>query len=196
MSPLEKLFLERRRRQLCSNLRGRGLDLGAGTGVNFPLFRRSGEPLEVVALEPDPVMRDRAFERLARLDLNDVEIQAGQGESLPFETASLDWVLCTLVLCSVENPGRVLSEIGRVLKPSGRLYFLEHIRGEGKIGSLHDFLTPSWRWLVDNCHLNRTTLSSIERSEAQFARSLHLEERFEILKLPFVLGWTSPLDQF
>lgn len=192
MSPLEKLFLERRRRQLCSKLSGRGLDLGAGTGVNFPLFRRSGDPLEIVALEPDAVMRDRAVKRLAQLDRTDVEIQAGQGESLPFETASLDWVLCTLVLCSVENPERVLSEIGRVLKPAGRLYFLEHVRGEGWIGGLHDFLTPSWRWLVDNCHLNRTTLSSIERSEAQFSRSLHLQEKFEILKLPFVCGWTNP----
>ena len=192
MSPLEKLFLERRRRQLCSQLSGRGLDLGAGTGVNFPLYRRSGDPLEIVALEPDAVMRDRAVKRLAQLGRTDVDIQAGQGESLPFETASLDWVLCTLVLCSVEHPKQVLSEIGRVLKPSGHLYFLEHIRGEGWIGKLHDSLTPSWRWLVDNCHLNRTTLSSIERSEAGFSRSLHLEEKFEILKLPFVWGWTNP----
>jgi ubiquinone/menaquinone biosynthesis C-methylase UbiE len=192
MSPLEKLFFQRRRNELCAQLVGRGVDLGAGTGINFPLFRRSGEPLTVVALEPDEVMRSRASQRLAGLDQVSIEISKGRGEALPFEDSSLDWVLCTLVLCSVESPAQVLSEIRRVLKPSGKLYFLEHVRGQGWVGSMHDWLTPVWKRLVDNCHLNRDTLNVIRSSEAEANRCVDLQERFEILRLPFVWGWTKP----
>lgn len=180
MSPLEVLWLRRIRQQLCASLRGRGLDIGAGSGANFPFL----EPhLEVTAIEPEEWMRERAEQRLKP----HIQLRAGVAESLPFEDGSLDWALCTLVLCSVQQPERSLQELRRVLKPQGELLFLEHVRGQGWKGRLHDWCTPWWSWLVHGCHLNRATGDALQR---QFV--VEDIEHLEIASVPFVFGRARP----
>ena len=135
------------------------------------------------AIEPEEWMRERAEQRLKP----HIQLRAGVAESLPFEDGSLDWALCTLVLCSVQQPERSLQELRRVLKPQGELLFLEHVRGQGWKGRLHDWCTPWWSWLVHGCHLNRATGDALQR---QFV--VEEVERLEIASVPFVFGRARP----
>lgn len=176
MSPLEVVWLRRIREQLCQTLTGEGLDIGAGSGANFPYL----DPhLTVTAIEPDEWMRNQARHRLRP----HIRMQAGVAESLPMDSHSLDWVLCTLVLCSVQDPQRAVAELQRVLKPDGRLFFLEHVRGPGWSGQLHDWCTPVWSWLVHGCHLNRPTQKLLED---RFI--IDRLQRQTIASVPFIFG--------
>lgn len=170
------------RERLVGLAEGRVLEIGAGTGANFPYYRRADS---VLALEPDPYMRRRAWRRLQGLGLQGtIRLVPGLAEELPLEDASVDHVVCTLVLCSVDDPARSLAEVRRVLRPGGSLRFLEHVRfEEGWKGWLQDRLTPLWRRLFGGCHLNRRTLDSIARA------GFRLEEAHTTVKLvPFVAG--------
>lgn len=140
---------------------GRVLEVGAGTGFNFPYFRG---PHTVVAVEPDPHMVGRALRRAQRLGV-DVAIQQATAENLPFEDASFDTVVSTLVMCSVADPDRAFQEIRRVLKPGGELRFYEHVRSASRVLSLaQDAITPVTRWLGAGCHQNRDTVGSIRKA--------------------------------
>lgn len=173
MAPLEWLFLRRERRALCSGLSGRVLDLGAGTGANFPFFPAG---CEVTALEPDARQMERARQRGEGVCLIE-----GRAEALPFSSESFDHVVCALVLCSVEDVAQSLAEAHRVLAPGGRLHFLEHVRG----GFVHDLLAPVWRRLTGGCCLNRRTVERIR--EAGF-EVLSVGPVASVLGVPFVRG--------
>lgn len=91
--------------------RGNNLEIGAGTGLNFPHYR---DDVEVIAIEPDPYMRQRAQRRLAESGRH-IALHDASAEELPFEDDSFDTVVGTLVMCSVPRPQRALAEIRRVL---------------------------------------------------------------------------------
>jgi SAM-dependent methyltransferase len=135
------------------DLEGEILELGAGTGLNLPHYRRAAR---VVALEPDPGMAGRLRERAASATVP-VEVVEGRAEELPFPDASFDHVVSALVLCSVTDVERTLAELRRVLRPGGSLAVVEHVRGEGGVGRWQDRLTPLQRRISDGCHLNRRT---------------------------------------
>ena len=157
----ERNFLGVHRAWLCARAAGRVLDLGAGTGANF---RYLSPGTEVLAAEPDPYMLGRARQRAAALGRS-VTFLPDAAESLSLETASVDAVLATLVLCTVDDPARALGEIHRVLKPSGRLLLLEHVRLEHPLwGRLQDVVTPVWKRLAGGCHPNRDTLPAVRRA--------------------------------
>jgi ubiquinone/menaquinone biosynthesis C-methylase UbiE len=99
-----------------------------------------------------------------------VVVDASPAERLDFADASFDTVVSTLVLCTVADPLAALSEVRRVLRPGGRLLFIEHVRGEGRRGRLQERATPVWRVLAGGCHPNRDTLSAISR------QGLHVEQ--------------------
>lgn len=184
LAPLEKWRLGQTRRALLSHLSGRIVEIGAGTGVNFPLFAADSE---ILALEPDAGMREIALRRCPA----QVTLTEGRAESLPLPDGWADHVVCTLVLCSVGSLSETLRETHRVLRPGGTLVFLEHVRGQGCVGEIHDWATPLWKRLAGGCHLNRRPLRALVDND--FA----IESCWtpcRILATPFVAGFARKLD--
>ena len=154
----ERRFMGAIRAELAGSARGKVLEIGAGTGLNFPYYKTADE---VTATEPDPYMMRRAQRRLQDSG-NNIELREASAEELPFETDSFDTVVGTLVMCSVPQPQRALSEIRRVLKPGGEYRFYEHVRYESAFGAFcQDAVLPVWRWCGAGCHPNRDTVQAI-----------------------------------
>lgn len=148
----------RLRHRLVAPAAGRVLEIGAGTGRNLPLYRDADE---VVALEPEPHSRSFA-ERRAPLAPVPVEVVAGDAQNLPFEDASFDTVVASLVLCTVPDLHGALDEAIRVLKPGGQLRFWEHVRSDDPdLARWQDRLEAPWGWWGRGCHPNRSTLDAI-----------------------------------
>ena len=154
---VEKGELGERRHGLVGDLEGDVLEVGAGTGLNLQHYERASR---VVAVEPDPSMAGRLRKRAPEATVP-VEIVAGTAESLPFGDESFETAVITFVLCSVEDPQAALAEVRRVLAPGGRLILLEHVRGEGRLASWQDRLTPLHRKVAGNCNLNRRTRDEV-----------------------------------
>lgn len=149
-----------RRRDLLALARGRTLELGSGTGLNLPYY--PGDLDELILTEPAAPMRAR-LEKAARRGKRTVTILDAPAERLPVDDASLDTVVSTLVLCTVDQPAVVLDEIKRVLRPGGRLLFLEHVRADSAwLAAWQDRLERPWRRLAEGCRCNRATEQLIE----------------------------------
>jgi len=156
MGPLEKKWIARIRKKIISGLEGNVLEIGAGTGANFPYYSKD-KVESVVSLEPNPHMLDQARLRAKEAGLP-VEFHQGMAETLPFNDDEFDTVVATLVLCSVSEPEKVFQEVRRVCKKGGKIVLFEHVRTESKsLAALQDVLTPAWKRLCDGCHLNRDT---------------------------------------
>ncbi|MDQ3874425.1 MAG: class I SAM-dependent methyltransferase [Actinomycetota bacterium] len=182
----ERAGLSERRRKLLSAARGRVLEVGAGTGLNVPHYP---EVEELVFLEPDEAMADRLRARLAENALA-ATVVAARAESLPFEDATFDTVVVTAVLCTVQDVGRSLRELRRVLEPGGRLLFAEHVRADDpRLARWQDRLNRPWRLVADGCNCNRKTLEAIEASgfEVQEVERGELPKAPPIIR-PFVVG--------
>jgi SAM-dependent methyltransferase len=148
------------RRAVIGQAHGRVLEIGAGTGFNLAHY--PPEVDEIVVTEPSRGMLVRAERRAAELGRS-VQIVEAAAERLPFEDASFDTVVSTLVLCSVEDQSRALAEIRRVLKPGGRLLFIEHVRSDDpRLARWQDRLERPWGAIGMGCHPNRATLEQIE----------------------------------
>jgi len=158
------------REGLLADAHGRVLEIGAGTGVNFPHYGEGVESL--VVTDPEPPMLRRLRER-AREQAPDAEVLQAPAEDLPFEDASFDTVVSTLVLCGVDQE-RSLGEIRRVLRPGGRLLFLEHVRSDDdpSLARLQDRVNRVNRF-VAGCECNRRTLAAIEGAGFTVARVEH-----------------------
>ena len=157
---VERAILSERRSRLLAGLDGEVLDVGAGTGANLPYFEKASR---VVAAEPDPAMRRRLMAKLGAARVP-VEVTADAAETLGHGDASFDAVVFTMVLCSVTGPDRALAEARRVLRPSGRLIVLEHVRGDAGLARWQDRVTPLWSRVAAGCHLGRDTGTAIERA--------------------------------
>ncbi|MEA2376037.1 MAG: hypothetical protein QOD53_2500 [Thermoleophilaceae bacterium] len=159
---MEENFMGDIRRELLAGARGRVVEIGSGTGVNLEHYPRSID--ELVCTEPEEPMA-RRLRRKAQgsgLDVSVVEVPA---EKLPFDDDSFDTAVTTLVLCTVTDPARSLTELARVLKPGGRLIFLEHVRAtEPGLAKWQDRLHPLWVRFGHGCHCNRPTLEAIASS--------------------------------
>lgn len=150
----EKKFLGAIRAEMLKDVTGNVLEIGAGTGVNFQYYQPGAN---VTATEPDPYMLERAKKRASEAKVA-IELRQVAAEELPFPDASFDFVIDTLVLCSVSDPRKVLSEIKRVLKPGAELRLYEHVRYKNPIGALsQDLISPAWQWFGAGCHPNRNT---------------------------------------
>ena len=135
------------------------LDLGAGPGDTFRHL--SGPVTDIVAVEPDPAMVRLALPRLAE-GLAPVHLVQAVGERLPFPDEVFDTVVVTLVLCSVDDPHAVASEVHRVLRRGGRLLLLEHVRWtDDVLARWQDRLQPLCSLCNGGCHPNRPTLDTI-----------------------------------
>jgi ubiquinone/menaquinone biosynthesis C-methylase UbiE len=142
------------RRRLLEGLHGTVLEIGAGTGANFAHYPPEAR---VTAIEPDKHMLKRAQAQITLLDARNIDVRLAPAERLPFDDASFDAVVSTLVLCTVRSVPQALAEVRRVLRPGGELRFLEHVRGEGVLAGVQGFMQPAWGWFSGGCHLNRRT---------------------------------------
>jgi len=149
----ERAGLHDWRRTLLERARGEVLELGAGTGGNLNLYPSSVSRL--VLSEPDRHMREALRRKLAARP--DVQVLDAPAEALPVPSQTFDTVVATLVLCSVVDPGRVVSEILRVLRPGGSFLFLEHIAAPAGTWTrlAQGAIEPVWRRISGGCHLTR-----------------------------------------
>ena len=135
------------------------VELGAGAGASM---RYLAPGTRLVAVEPNPFVHG-ALRRAAARDGVDLEIREERAESTGLASSSVDAVICTLVLCSVEDPSAALAEVLRILRPGGRLVFIEHVASDpGPLRVLQRFLRRPWRYAFDGCCLDRDTAAAIE----------------------------------
>jgi SAM-dependent methyltransferase len=151
--------MERYKQHLLGGLRGYVLEIGPGAGSNL---RYLPDDVYWIGVEPNAHFRpylEREARRLGRF----IEVRAGRAERLPVPDASVDAVVSSHVLCSVDDVAGALREVKRVLKPGGRFVFLEHVAAapESRQHRLQTLVRPLWTVLADGCHPDRDTLAAI-----------------------------------
>jgi ubiquinone/menaquinone biosynthesis C-methylase UbiE len=147
---------------------GRVLEIGIGSGLNLPFY--SSNARQVIGLDPSAMLLAMA-RRSSRAASRYVEFIEGSAEKIPLDSGSFDTVVTTWTLCSIPAAPKALREMHRVLKPGGRLLFVEHGRApESNAQWWQDRLTPIWKRLGGGCHLNRAISSLIEDAGFQFER--------------------------
>ncbi|HTA14264.1 MAG TPA: class I SAM-dependent methyltransferase [Solirubrobacteraceae bacterium] len=155
----EERTMRERRGELVAKARGRTLEIGAGTGANIPYYPDAIE--EVILAEPFEPMR-RRLERKLRQRGKSASALDASAEAIPLDDESVDTVVSTLVLCTVDFPDRALAEIARVLRPGGQLLFIEHVRSHSpRTARWQDRLETPWRHFAAGCRCNRDTVASI-----------------------------------
>lgn len=150
------------RRGLLAEARGRVIEIGAGTGINLDLYGAGIDDLTLV--EPDPHMGAKLRDRLTGHS-GPARLVTAPAESLPFPDDTFDTAVATLVLCTVPDPAAAIAELARVLKPGGRLLFIEHVRSaDPGTARWQDRLEKPWRFMADGCHCNRDTEANLRAS--------------------------------
>jgi ubiquinone/menaquinone biosynthesis C-methylase UbiE len=158
LSPLERRFLRKLRKEVIAALpnQGRILEIGAGTGANFVFYDSASK---VVATEPS-----REMIRIAKVKTEqNIRLLQSYGERLPFKNETFNAALATLVMCSVQSPEQVFAELKRVVRPGGVIALLEHVRPSGVLGVLFDALNLITVPLMDD-HINRRTVDVARRA--------------------------------
>lgn len=148
------------RRRVLAGLKGTVVEVGVGDGANFPHY--PGEVARIVAVEPEPYLREQAASHTDER----VELRDAVATALPVTDGEADAVVCTFVLCSVDQTA-VLAEIGRVLRPGGELRFLEHVRAHepGLVRRTQRVLDATvWPRLFGGCHVSCDTVAAIEQA--------------------------------
>jgi ubiquinone/menaquinone biosynthesis C-methylase UbiE len=152
----EHATMRRRRSALLDGAVGRVVEVGAGTGLNVEHY--PDDIADLVLAEPEPAMRRRLARRVQR-HARDARIVDWRAERLPLADSSVDTVVSTLVLCTVDEPERALGEIARVLRPDGQLLFIEHVRASSRLlAACQDHLLEPWRRFAGGCRCNRPTV--------------------------------------
>jgi ubiquinone/menaquinone biosynthesis C-methylase UbiE len=141
------------RERMVGLARGRVLEVGLGSGLNLPFYRREIE--ELVGVDPSRELLGMARKHTSWVHFP-VKLMECGAESLPLEDRSVDSAVMTWTLCSVGDPGQALAEIRRVLRPGGELIFVEHGQApEARVRRWQDRVTPAWRRIAGGCHLDR-----------------------------------------
>jgi SAM-dependent methyltransferase len=151
------------RRLVVPNARGEVVEIGIGTGLNLALYDPAVVE-RVVGVEPDPHMMRRAREKAAAARVP-VELYQASGEHLPFAADRFDTAVVTWSLCTIPDPSAALAEVRRVLRPGGRLLFIEHTRSrQPGVARIQRWATPLWRRLCGGCHLDRPAVDLVRAS--------------------------------
>ena len=160
------------------------LELGCGGGINMQFY----DPAKISSfsgLDPSPGLLDRSL-AAARAKGMSADIRGGIGEAMPFADASFDTLLVTFTLCSVDDQRQVLSEMRRVLRPSGKILFLEHGSApDANVQKWQRRIEPIWSRISGNCHLTRP----IGAAYAAAGFNVMQLEKAYMPKTPRPFGW-------
>ena len=188
----EKRGMAALRRGLLAEARGAVLEIGAGTGLNLPHYPTDLDQLVLA----EPGARIGGHIDLGRAPAGvPARLEPAPAEELPFGDGSFDTVVSTLVLCTVTDPERAVAEAARVLRPGGRLLFLEHVRAEpGWRRTMQRRSAGAWAAFADGCRCDRETLATIEAR----MRIAKLERAgwkgMPAIVKPLVWGWAVAPD--
>jgi SAM-dependent methyltransferase len=150
-----------RKQELFADLPSVVVELGAGAGASM---RYLAPGTRLIAIEPSPSMHRALRRRAARYGI-DLEVRQELAESTGLATASVDAVICTLVLCTVQDQAAALAEVHRILRPGGRFVFIEHVAAaSGPLRALQRVLRRPWRYVFEGCCLERDTAAAISAS--------------------------------
>jgi SAM-dependent methyltransferase len=156
------------RRRVVAAAEGHVLEIGIGSGLNLPFYPAAVR--QIVGLEPAPRLVAMAT-KAANASPRPVTFIEGSAEAIPLDAHSVDTVITTWTLCTIPQAATSLGEMRRVLKPGGRLLFVEHgLSPDTGVRKWQDWLTPPWRCLSGGCHLNRPIRSMIEGAGFRFER--------------------------
>jgi ubiquinone/menaquinone biosynthesis C-methylase UbiE len=177
------------RREALAGLGGRVLELGAGSGLNFEHYPEGVD--EVIAVEPEPTLREAAIAASGRAPVP-VTVVDAVADELPDEDASFDAAVASLVLCSVPDQARALAELRRVIRPGGELRFYEHVqaRSQPKATLLRFADATFWPHVAGGCHPTRHTVEAIESAgfEVEECRRFGFAATALMPKVPHVIG--------
>jgi len=183
VAKVERAGLGELRQKLLADASGRVLEVGSGTGANLPYYGPGVESLTVT--EPEPAML-RRLEQRVREQAPKAKVVRAPAEQLPFEDDTFDVAVSTLVLCGVDDQARALGELRRVLRPGGRLIFIEHVRSDKPgLARWQDRLNGLNKF-VACCDCNRRTLDSIQAEGFEVTAVEHTS----LKKVP---PWDRPL---
>jgi len=186
VAKVERAGLGELRQKSLADASGRVLEVGSGTGANLPYYGPGVESLTVT--EPEPAML-RRLEQRVREQAPKAKVVRAPAEQLPFEDDTFDVAVSTLVLCGVDDQARALGELRRVLRPGGRLIFIEHVRSDKPgLARWQDRLNGLNKF-VACCDCNRRTLDSIKAEGFEVTKVDHTElKKVPPFVRPLVVG--------
>lgn len=178
-----------RKRKLLEDHPDTLVEIGVGYGANFRYLRPG---TKVIVIEPKKSFNELVKRRAKYYGL-EVEIQNFGAEVMNLESDSIEMVFGSLVLCSVENPEKVIFEISRVLKKEGKFVFLEHVKAEKHswICNVQQMVKKPWRWFFDGCNVNRNTGKLIQNAHFSKVEIEEFESRTVFVPIiPHICGET------
>jgi ubiquinone/menaquinone biosynthesis C-methylase UbiE len=150
------------RQRVISKAGGRILEIGFGSGLNLPFY--AADATRVIGLEPSSKLLSMATDAIGS-EQPPIELLEASAEAIPLDDHSVDTVITTWTLCTIPDVRHALEEMRRVLKPAGRLLFVEHGRSpDARVRRWQDRLNPIWKLVAGGCHLNRPISELIEAS--------------------------------
>jgi len=139
---------------------GRVVEIGAGTGLNVPMYPSTAE--EIHAVEPDRHMLAKLVEK-APASTVPLHLYRADAHDLPFVDGAFDTAIIAFALCTIPDPTRALDEAHRVVRPGGTLRFLEHVRSSNaRTARWQDRINPLWGRVAGGCRLNQPTVQILE----------------------------------
>lgn len=163
---------------------GQVVELGTGTGLNLPHYDPE-KVTHLVGIDPGFSLLRKANEKIKQVTFP-TDIYCETAEDMPLADASADSVVSTYTFCSIPDMEAALSEIRRILKPGGKLYFSEHgLSDKSKIAHTQNRLNPYWKKLAGGCNLNRDIIRSIALAGFEF----ETKENFKLKSVPEFLGY-------
>ncbi len=176
------------KKSLCKELSGKIVEVGPGTGINFRYLPAS---IQWIGVEPNAAFNDMLMTRAKQYGIT-ASLVSGDAAHIPLPDNFADTVLCTLVLCSVNDPQQSIEEMKRIVRPRGKIIFLEHVASSSgtMLRAIQNFINPLNRLIADGCNCNRETWHFFEHGG--FSESAFIHQRMNgafAVHAPHILGY-------